>query len=317
MKKIFYLLPMLLIGLAFFACDDEEDDGGAANTFDNPETLGLGSDKVIYGAELKDAKASTLTSAFDTDDKLKSPEYFKAGATGNGDSYDTPKSLEAFKVYIGKALTKKPTKDPEITKGGETYYSLQPSKAVEVINLLANGDGLELPKGTKIVDDDATKGLILDAVKALSAYKDINGTDSARIQAAIDAAFAPANLKVNTASDPKTVKLTTPSKTIKLTVAAGNIPTGGADGSTFAKAIKIPATKVIAGKEVDAAYTKADIVAADQKFYTSGTPTGGADGSTFAKAIKIPATKVIAGKEVDAAYTKADIVAADQKFYKP
>ena len=235
MRKIFYLIPMLLVGLAFFACDDSDDGGSsAANSFTNPTVLPNDTDKTYVGAVVGDKETATYNALFGTDGELSSPLFYNSDKNGGGLTFNDPAAMPiGLTVFYGKVAADENTK---VKKGEGTFYLLQP-EARELLDKIV-ADGLELPSDTKIADTDDIKTAILEAAKAKAKkvlFYDKLGTE----KSTFDGYFAKDNLKVTPASGqtPASVVLTTPSKKIELTVAAGGGTGNLFDLNTFVKAI--------------------------------------------------------------------------------
>ena len=176
MKKIFYLLPMLLIGLAFFACDDEEDDDGAANTFENPRKIGK--DEVVYGLLVTDKVKDDITA------NLK---YFsQAGKSSKtGDDFDNAQALDLSEkpVLAGKVVTEALKGEAlNLKKDEVVYFDLK--KAAPKLKASSTGiglskDGTALKKDADIDNDDeftvAVTATVADVVAMITA-KDSDAT---------------------------------------------------------------------------------------------------------------------------------------------
>ena len=322
MKKIFYLLPILLIGLAFFACSNEDDgdDGGVANAFTNPEILKKGSKDIIKGvvATNKDFYKNLSPGA------LQNPRYFQDGGKGTPGSstFATPEAMPELGIVYGKVVTQANEAD-DIKKGDGTFYLLQ-FTAAEFLGPITELE-VELDAG-KIDDDDETKAAILAAVQKLTFYDKLEGSDKSEF----DEYFLATNLKVTkaTSSSPAEVEITSESKTITLKPKAVSPPqvqpptpqvgvTAQPDGSTVAKAIELTGNQVVAGK-ITNADVSGDIDSADVKYYAlnaAGTGATAGTGTSPSTATALTSGQVVAGKITNAPLS-GDIVSADVKYYK-
>ena len=215
MKKIFYLLPILLIGLAFFACsnEDDDDDGGVANTFADPRIIDSSFTDVILGVEVEDQ--DDIDDLTDTD--LANATFYKVGAasltSGATASFGTPNPLPKVKVIYGKVVASAADALAAPLKKGEGMTYLLKFTAEEFLTSITELE-VELGAGKSIANDADTKTAILAAAQKQTFYDKLDGT----AKGTFDDYFKEANLTVALAAGGSSASVTVgnPSHTINL-----------------------------------------------------------------------------------------------------